>query len=158
MRLFTVIETPVGRLAALERDGALVYFGRPEMLSIKAAELVEAETPLFARLRAEMEEYFAGERIKFDLPLDPASGTDFQRKCREGMLNIPYGETRSYAWLASFAGSPKGARAAGGACRANPFLILVPCHRVVGADGSLTGFGAGLDAKKYLLRLEGRPF
>ena len=84
----------------------------------------------------------------------PEGGTPWQRKCWEGLLDIPYGETRTYGYLASFAGNACAARAAGGACHANPILILIPCHRVIGKNGSLTGFGAGMDAKERLLALE----
>lgn len=151
MRALAYIDTPIGRLAALEEDGALAYFGRPEELP-EGAERIE--TPLIAKLREEIGEYFAGKRKTFHIPLDLGSGTPWRRKCWEGLMSIPYGETRTYSWLASFAGNPKGARAAGGSCHANPVLILIPCHRVLGADGSLTGFGAGMDVKQKLLALE----
>ena len=147
---FTLIDTPVGRFAALEKDDALAYFGRPEEMPAGA---VQAETPLFLKLREQLREYFDAKRKTFDLPLC-LDGTPWQRKCWEGLLSIPFGETRSYGWLASYAGSPKAARAAGGACHANPFIILIPCHRIVGSNGSLTGFGAGMDAKAFLLALE----
>ena len=154
MREFTLIDTHVGRLIAIEKNGALAYLGRTLDLPDGA---VEAETPLFMKLRAQLGEYFDGKRKTFDIPLR-IDGTLWQKTCWEGLMNIPCGETRTYGWLATFAGNPKGARAAGGACHANPVLILIPCHRIVGADGSLTGFGAGLDAKDLLLRLENPSF
>ena len=89
----------------------------------------------------------------FDLPLAP-SGTAFQQKCWEGLRTIPYGETRTYRDIAAYAGNPNAVRAAGGANHNNPISIIVPCHRVVGSTGSLTGFGGGLEAKAFLLNLE----
>jgi methylated-DNA-[protein]-cysteine S-methyltransferase len=150
MSEFTLIDTPVGCFAALERNGALAYFGRPEEMPAGGEE---AETPLLLKLREQLGEYFDGKRKTFDIPLC-YDGTPWHRKCWEGLLSIPCGETRSYGWLASYAGNPKAARAAGGACHANPIIILIPCHRIVGANGSLTGFGAGMDAKAFLLALE----
>ncbi len=150
MLYFAFIETPLGRLIALEKEGALLYLGRDEA---PPAGATEAWTPLLLRLRQELSEYFEGSRQAFDIPLDPG-GTAWRRKCWEGLVSIPYGETRTYGWLASYAGNPRGARAAGGACHANPILLLIPCHRVIGADGSLTGFGAGMGMKERLLELE----
>lgn len=151
MLYFARINTPVGLLWALEEDGKLV--------SLSFGDGAEAmgrpcRTPLLSRLEEELREYFANARREFGIPLAPR-GTAFQRRCYDGLRAIPYGETRSYSWLAETAGSPKGARAAGGACHSNPILILIPCHRVIGASGALTGFGGGLDAKAALLALEG---
>lgn len=150
MRHFATVDTPIGLLYAVEEDGALVYLGRPEEMPAGGEAL---ETPLLARLRGELAEYFSGERRAFDIPLSFA-GAPWRAKCWEGLMRIPYGQTLTYAQLAAYAGNPKAARAAGGACHANPILILIPCHRVVGAKGALTGFGAGLAAKALLLRLE----
>lgn len=111
------------------------------------------ETVLHARAEEQLKEYFAGERRRFDLPLRP-KGSGFFLRCWRALLEIPYGETRSYRELAAAAGSPRGARAAGMACNRNPIAVIIPCHRVVGADGSLTGFGGGLGVKKFLLDLE----
>ena len=102
---------------------------------------------------AQLDEYFAGDRVTFDLPLDPV-GTEFQLRAWEALRLIPYGETRSYAQQAERIGAPAAVRAVGAANGRNPISIIVPCHRVVGSDGSLTGFGGGLDAKRYLLDLE----
>ncbi len=150
MRFFTLIETPVGRLAAMEEDGALAYLGCPESMPAGGEA---RETELFIKLRQELREYFEGRRRAFDIPL-VYGGTPFQAACWRELLRIPYGQTRSYGELAVAAGNPKAARAAGGACNANRILILIPCHRVVGATGALTGFGAGLPAKELLLALE----
>ena len=104
--------------------------------------------------RRELEEYFAGKRREFTFPLD-LRGTDFQKKCWGALLHIPYGETRSYADIARAIGRPKAVRAVGGANHQNPVAIVVPCHRVIGSGGSLTGYGGGLPLKEKLLQLEG---
>jgi O-6-methylguanine DNA methyltransferase len=102
----------------------------------------------------ELEEYFAGQRREFSFPLD-LRGTDFQLACWRALLAIPYGETRSYADIARAVGRPSGFRAVGMANNRNPVAIVVPCHRVIASDGSLCGYGGGLDLKRKLLELEG---
>lgn len=99
--------------------------------------------------------YFAGERRQFDTPVTFVGGTPFQRKVWQELLNIPYGEVRSYKDIARAIGMPKAVRAVGGANNKNPISIIVPCHRVVGSNGALVGYGGGLDKKEYLLKLEG---
>ncbi len=146
-------DTPVGPLTLVENGAALTHllFGPlPEGLAAEAAA-----TPLLAEARRQVDEYLYGYRQTFDLPLAP-QGTDFQRRVWAALRLVPYGETRSYCQIAEAIGQPKAARAVGGANHRNPLPIIVPCHRVVGRDGSLTGFGGGLDAKRYLLALE-RP-
>lgn len=101
----------------------------------------------------QLAEYFAGRRKEFDLPLNP-EGTDFQRKIWNALQKIPFGETRSYKQLAEMAGSGKACRAVGGANNKNPLPVFIPCHRVIGADGSLVGYGGGLKIKQFLLELE----
>jgi methylated-DNA-[protein]-cysteine S-methyltransferase len=108
----------------------------------------------FAAVIAQLDEYFAGARRRFDLPLAPR-GTPFQLKVWRELRKIPYGKTITYATLAHRAGNDAACRAVGAANGRNPLPIIVPCHRVIGADGSLTGFGGGLDAKRALLKLEG---
>ncbi len=144
------IQTPVGVFQAAEEDGKLVSLDLDKNMPPQGEERV---TPLLMRLEEELRQYFARARTCFDIPLAP-SGTPFQMRCYDGLLSIPYGETRSYSWLAGFAQSPRGARAAGGACHSNPILILIPCHRVIGASGKLTGFGGGIEVKEALLALE----
>lgn len=107
-----------------------------------------------ARAVEQIHDYFTGKRRKFDLELAP-EGTKFQRQVWRELGKIPYGETRSYGEIAAGVGRPKGARAAGGAIGSNPIVVVIPCHRVIGTDGSLTGFGSGLPVKRRLLRLEG---
>ena len=102
----------------------------------------------------ELEEYFAGKRRKFTFPLD-LRGTDFQLACWRALLSIPYGETRSYADIARVVGKPNAFRAVGMANNRNPVAIVVPCHRVIASDGTLCGYGGGLDVKRRLLELEG---
>ena len=121
-------------------------------LSGKTPAETEA-SPLLRRAARQMEEYFAGRRQRFDLPLNPA-GTNFQRRVWAALQEIPFGQTASYGQVAEMAGSPGAARAVGQACGRNPLAILIPCHRVVGHNGSLTGFGSGLGLKTRLLRLE----
>lgn len=103
----------------------------------------------------ELERYFAGAITRFHVPLDIVEGTPFQRKVWAALTTIPYGETRSYKWLAEQVGAQRGFRAVGAANGANPVAIVVPCHRVVNADGRLGGYASGLDMKRALLRLEG---
>jgi methylated-DNA-[protein]-cysteine S-methyltransferase len=111
------------------------------------------ENELSRRAARELAEYFAGRRRAFDLPLRPA-GTEFQRAVWAALQEVPFGEKTSYGELAEKLGRPAAARAVGGAVGKNPLLVLIPCHRVLGKDGSLTGFSAGLDLKKALLALE----
>jgi O-6-methylguanine DNA methyltransferase len=102
----------------------------------------------------ELQEYFAGERKKFSFPLD-LRGTDFQLACWRALMGIPYGETRSYAEIARAVGKPRAFRAVGMANNRNPIAIVVPCHRVIASDGSLAGYGGGMEIKRFLLELEG---
>jgi len=106
-----------------------------------------------AEVARQLQEYFAGNRTDFDLPLDP-DGTRFQRDVWNALLEIPYGERRSYSDVARRIGRPDAVRAVGAANGANPIAVVIPCHRVVGRDGTLTGYGAGLPVKRYLLDLE----
>jgi len=119
----------------------------------KAARFEEAAHAMQHYVR-ELEEYFAGQRRAFSFPLD-LRGTDFQRACWQALLQIPYGETRSYADIARAVGRPQGFRAVGMANNRNPVAIVVPCHRVIASDGTLCGYGGGLDIKRKLLQLEG---
>ncbi len=104
-------------------------------------------------MRAQLEEYFAGERTSFDIPLAP-EGAPFEREVWRALEEIPYGETVSYGEIARRVGQPTAARAVGTANGRNPIAVIVPCHRVIGADGSLTGYGGGLERKRLLLELE----
>lgn len=144
-------DTPLGRMAlAARRCDAISHLYFPQDF---AAGPAEQEIPLLAEGRRQLLEYFFGTRTSFLLPLCP-EGTPFQRKVWRVLAAIAYGKTMSYGDVAAAIGIPGGARAVGGACHRNPIPVLIPCHRVVGADGSLTGFSGGLDLKKQLLLLE----
>ncbi len=115
--------------------------------------MVEPEHPVLLQVRQQLEEYFEGNRQRFDIPLDFA-GTEFQKLVWTELLKIPYGQTRSYGQIAQAIGRPKAMRAVGAANGRNPISIIAPCHRVIGASGALTGFAGGLDNKTILLNLE----
>lgn len=127
----------------------LVKAGESEGECVDSAWLDEAQEQICA--------YFAGERRSFDFPLS-VQGTRFEQEVWQQLRQIPYGETRTYAQIAAQIGRPRAARAVGAACGRNPLLIVVPCHRIVGGAGRLTGFAAGLEAKRTLLALEGHRF
>jgi methylated-DNA-[protein]-cysteine S-methyltransferase len=149
------VDSPVGALllAGDARALRMVHFqAGPRPLRPPRAWRAD-EVPLRAAVR-QLAEYFAGTRRAFSVPLAPA-GTDFQLEVWRALRAIPYGETLSYGELARRLGSANGARAVGLANGANPLPVIIPCHRVIGADGSLTGFGGGLPIKRALLRLEG---
>lgn len=145
-----VFDTPVGPMALEGTEDALTALYLPNT----PVEPMGMETPLLARGRGELLEYLVGKRRTFDLPLKP-QGTPFQQKVWSALADIPYGETITYGELARRVGCPKGSRAVGQANHRNPLPILLPCHRVVGAGGTLTGYGGGLELKQWLLRLEG---
>jgi O-6-methylguanine DNA methyltransferase len=152
---YSRMDSPAGPLLIAMSDKGLVAleFDRGEDLRKKAAQWVESAEQT-AQVRRELEEYFAGTRKEFTFPLD-LRGTEFQKKCWQALLDIPYGETRSYADQARVVGSPNGFRAVGMANHDNPIAIVVPCHRVITSDGKLGGYGGGLDVKEKLLKLEG---
>ncbi|BFK88875.1 methylated-DNA--protein-cysteine methyltransferase [Pseudoflavonifractor gallinarum] len=148
---FLVFDTPLGQMALAEESGALTRLFLP---GEGIPRLVSRETPLLSKGRDEILAYLRGERRSFDLPLDPM-GTPFQQAVWAELRRIPYGETRSYAQVAAGIGKPKAVRAVGQANHRNPLPIFIPCHRVIGASGKLTGYGGGLDLKEKLLELEG---
>jgi methylated-DNA-[protein]-cysteine S-methyltransferase len=153
---YDIIDTPIGRILLVGNGEALIRVGLPDARHPRAVapEWRRDQTAL-AEARRQFEAYFGGERIDFDLPLAPA-GSAFQRRVWIALCDIPYASTISYAELARRIGNPKASRAVGLANGANPLAIVVPCHRVIGADGSLTGYGGGLPAKRFLLDLERR--
>jgi methylated-DNA-[protein]-cysteine S-methyltransferase len=153
---YTTMPSPVGRLTLVAADGALVgvYFDNQPVADAPPTAWARDERPLRAA-RAQLDEYFAGVRTRFDLPLAP-QGTPFQRAVWDQLLRIPFGETRTYGDLARALGKPGASRAVGGANHENPLSIVIPCHRVIGADGSLTGYGGTLGRKRLLLDLEAR--
>jgi methylated-DNA-[protein]-cysteine S-methyltransferase len=149
------MDSPVGRLRLIASDEALVgiWFEHGRDAARGAAGLAPKSSKILAQARAQLEQYFAGKRRDFELPLDPR-GTQFQRRVWRRLTQIAYGDTTTYGALAHELGNPKGSRAVGLANGSNPIPIVIPCHRVIGADGSLTGFGGGLAIKAALLDLE----
>ena len=151
---YCYLDTPIGDLLLAGDDDGLSLIGFPEgsMRRDPDEDWIFNEKP-FAEARRQLTEYFAGERKEFDLPLQ-LSGTEFQLLVLEELKKIPYGQTTSYGDIAKRIGKPTAMRAVGAANGRNPIPIIIPCHRVIGADGDLTGFGGGLDTKSELLRLE----
>jgi len=156
-RACTRYESPMGTmlLAASERGLAGVWFVGQRHGPDTRGWYEDPEHPVLRQAVAQLVEYFAGERSTFDLPLDLQGGTPFQQSVWDALLRIPRGGTTSYAELARRLGKPQAARAIGAAVGRNPVSIVVPCHRVLGTDGTLTGYAGGLERKTALLQLEG---
>ncbi len=144
---------PPGTIGIAEENGFIcsVFFDSGEGLP----DVTAAQTPLIQKAAAQLFEYFEGKRTRFDLPLNP-HGTEFQKSVWNALQAIPFGQTRSYKDIAAQMGNPRASRAVGMACNRNPVLIIVPCHRVIGQNGNLTGYAEGLAVKQYLLQLEKR--
>jgi O-6-methylguanine DNA methyltransferase len=154
----TSLDSPCGPLTLVARDGALAGLYMTDHRHRPALEtfgpyVAPAELPLFADVSEQLTAYFAGDRTDFDLRLT-FTGTPFQQRVWSALSDIPYGETVSYGELAQILGQPGASRAVGLANGKNPISIIVPCHRVIGANGSLTGYGGGLDRKEWLLGFE----
>lgn len=161
-----VLDTPIGPLRIIASQDAVLCVeqaGREnsdagaQADQIPVDRVISDDSPgeLVKDCEAQLTEYFSGERRDFDLPVSP-EGTDFQKNVWSHLREIPYGETRTYGELAAMAGNKKASRAVGMANHCNPILIVIPCHRVIGANGSLTGYAAGIEAKKFLLTMEKR--
>lgn len=149
MKNVFVFQTKIG-LVAIEDNGTEIT----DVNVISENHSIEVnETSLLKNAALQLNEYLEGKRNSFDLPLNP-NGTEFQKKVWAALCDIPYGETRSYKQIAEYIGNPKACRAVGMANNKNPIMIFIPCHRVVGSDGSLTGYAGGLDMKEKLLSLE----
>ena len=146
------IDSPVGPLQLLATDTGLAAVHLPSGVPLSGTPRV---TPILEAAAAQLREYFAGTRTTFDLPL-AASGTDFQQRVWRTLLAIPFGDTWSYGQLARSIGQPTASRAVGAANGANPIAIIVPCHRVIGANGTLTGYAGGMAMKQWLLAHEQR--
>ncbi|NLI53065.1 MAG: methylated-DNA--[protein]-cysteine S-methyltransferase [Clostridiales bacterium] len=143
------METPIGALVISARGGAVTAIG----LAAEEDRLLPAKSdaePVLNRAAAELAEYFSGGRTTFSFAMRP-EGTPFQKSVWDELLKIPYGETKSYGQIAAAAGNSNASRAVGMACNKNPIMIAVPCHRVIGASGSLTGYALGTDLKQTLL-------
>ena len=141
-------DTPVGRLGIAEKDGKI---SQVSFFDTVKGELLE--TPLIKEAYRQLDEYFKGKRKSFDLPL-LLDGTEFQIKVWKALMTIDYGKTSSYGDVAKLIGSPKASRAVGSANNKNKIAIIIPCHRVIGSNGTLTGYAGGLEIKQYLLDLE----
>lgn len=152
---YDTLDTPIGPLLlAVDADGALIRVGLPGSRRPAPPPAHGQHAPArLATARAQFAAYFSGESRDIDLPLRP-EGTAFQRAVWEALCTIPYGGTASYADIARAIDRPRAVRAVGAANGANPLAVVVPCHRVIGADGSLTGYGGGLPAKRWLLAHE----
>lgn len=148
---------PINEIILTEENGFItgLYFHEDvrDMDPYELDNYEKKETPLLKKAFTQLEEYFSGERKTFDLPLNP-KGTDFMLKDWDALQTIPYGETCSYKDIAEKIGNPKACRAVGLANNRNPISIVIPCHRVIGANGKLIGYGGGLPIKQYLLELE----
>lgn len=150
-------ESPLGPIviAATRHGLAGIWFEGQRHMPSHGEWPHEPDHPLLRQACAQLDEYFAGKRATFDLPLDLQGGTAFQQSVWQALLSIPRGGTVSYGGLSHKIGQPAAVRAVGAAVGRNPVSIVVPCHRVLGANGSLTGYAGGLDRKTALLRLEG---
>ena len=149
---YATMASPVGELLLTASDDGLTGVYLPGEGLEPAPDWVQ-DPRRFAQCRRQLDEYFAGDRVTFDLPLAPP-GTPFQHEVWTKLVEIDYGTTISYTELAHRVGRPNSQRAVGGANGRNPVCIIVPCHRVVGANGSLTGYSAGIDSKRWLLEFE----
>ena len=154
--VYMYMESPVGALKLVAHDHALVavMWDNEDHKRVRLAELIKnIQHPMLLKVKQQLEQYFAGQRQQFNLPLD-FQGTDFQQQVWRALLTIPYGETRSYKDIALQIGNEKAVRAVGAANGRNPISIIAPCHRVIGSGGALVGFAGGLDKKQILLSLE----
>lgn len=144
-----IMDSPVGPLTLEEKGGKLsgVFFGE------KNGSERNQNSEVLKEAQKQLTEYFQGKRSRFDLPLQ-LEGTSFRKQVWQALQQIPYGQTISYGQLAKKIGNPRAVRAVGGANHHNPISIIIPCHRVIGADGGLTGYGGGLEIKRFLLELE----
>ena len=149
MKKIYYYDTYAGKIGIAEEDGAITD------IVFKTIDCPVEETELIRETKRQLDEYFAGKRKDFDVPTR-LNGTEFQKRVWLALRDIPYGKTASYKDVAAAVGCPKGYRAVGMANNRNPISIIYPCHRVVGSDGSLTGYGGGLDVKAKLLELERR--
>lgn len=145
-------EFPAGKFEIVENDGFI-----SKITAVKDKTGIKKETPLIKETKKQLEEYFSGKRKKFNLPVK-IEGTDFQKAVYNCLLEIPYGETKSYKEIADIIGHKNAYRAVGSACNKNKILIVIPCHRVIASNKGLAGFALGLDIKKQLLKLEGAEF
>lgn len=153
MKYYDYYEAPLGTLLLIEEDDFLTHVTFGAIEDFETANMCRKDTAFLQTVKIQLAEYFAKDRKDFDLPLAPA-GTPFQKQVWNMLCSIPYGETRSYQEIAVLIGNPKGCRAVGMANNKNPISIIIPCHRVIGKNGSLVGYGGGLPVKEWLLEHE----
>lgn len=157
---FCNFDSPVGELKLVASDEGLAAVlwenDNPKRVPLAEGERHDSH-PVLQQVRQQLQEYFANQRTQFVLPLD-VRGTEFQKRVWDALLGIPFGETRTYGQIAKQLGTPSASRAVGAANGRNPISIVMPCHRVIGSSGRLTGFAGGLEAKAYLLNFEDRTF
>lgn len=159
IRYFKTMPSPVGTLTLVASYKGLcaILWENDDPERVRTGPLEEDKShPVLRETERQLQDYFAGKLERFTVPLDFASGTDFQKKVWTALTTIPFGETRSYAQIATQIGHPKAVRAVGAANGKNPISIIAPCHRVIGSNGKLTGFAGGLEAKALLLGLEAK--
>ena len=160
---YTTFKSPVGEILATRTENVLNFITFPKSTwqrffsALKKDENIDLkkDEKKFSSLKKTFKPYFAGKKVKFKESLDLTGGTPFQKRVWKTMLKIPYGQTKSYGWLARQVGGKNKARAVGYACGANPIPIVIPCHRVIREDGGLGGYGGGLSIKRKLLKIEG---
>ncbi len=152
MKYVKIINTKIGKITIIEEDEKIIGIRINEELE---KNFVLKETKLLKETANQLQEYFCGTRKKFDVPLNP-KGTNFMKKVWTSLTKIPYGEVRTYKQIAENIDNPKASRAVGMANNKNPIPIIIPCHRVIGSNGSLVGYALGLDIKKFLLELENK--
>jgi methylated-DNA-[protein]-cysteine S-methyltransferase len=154
MKCYCYCDSPIGRMLLVGEKGVLTELHFPNSTrELQIPATWQKDEGCFQETLRQLQQYFAGERREFDLPL-AAKGTLFQQRVWQELCRIPYGQTANYGAIAERIGNPKACRAVGMANRKNPIPIIIPCHRIIGKDGSLTGFGGGLDVKQQLLDLE----
>ncbi len=160
---YNTFKSPIGEILVTRTEKGLSFVSFPKntwekfLLALgkdKSIELIRNENK-FLSLKSDLKDYFSGKKVVFKEKLDLTGGTDFQKKVWTAMLKIPYGETRSYGWLAQQAGGKNKARATGAACGTNPIPLIIPCHRVIKSDKTLGGYSSGLGIKRKLLKIEG---
>lgn len=152
MKYYKDINTVIGKVRIIEEDGYIIELQINKDFD-KNEDILEKDTNILKNTERQLSEYFSRKRNTFDLKLN-SKGTDFMKKVWRELLNIPYGETRTYKEIAEKIGNPKGARAVGMANNKNPIPIIIPCHRVIGKNKKLVGYALGLDMKEFLLNLE----
>lgn len=151
MKKIFYYETKIGKIGIVQNNEKITNIYTSDKLPSEGMEVIE--TPLIIDAANQLKDYLSGKRKSFDFPIDP-EGTEFQKKVWKELQNTPYGETLSYKDIAEKIGNPKASRAIGMANNKNPILIIIPCHRIIGKNGKLVGYAAGLDMKKQLLEME----